>query len=63
MSYNMSTAYLSDLIYNKDQVNTDTKGAKFTDPLNNTWILKDYAGEPNGYQGAVFVNAQWSLVA
>lgn len=34
MSYNLSTAYLCDLIYNKDQVNEGTEGATFTDPLN-----------------------------
>ena len=62
MSYNMSAAYLSDLIYDEDQVNEATEGAEFTDPLNNTWRLEDFLGEPNGYQGAVFVNTETKQV-
>lgn len=62
MSYNMSTAYLSDLIYDENQVNRNTDGAEFTDPLNNTWVQKTFVTEANGYQGAVFVNAQTKQV-
>lgn len=58
MSYNLSTAYLSNLIYDSDHVNQNTNGATFIDPQGYTWSQQAYRSDDNGYQGAVFVNQE-----
>jgi hypothetical protein len=62
MTYSVSSAYLSDLVY---QI-TDTTliGTSYTDTLSGTtWVLKDFINDPaTGYQGAVFANAANQVV-
>ena len=63
MSYNPSTAFLSDIVYNKEKVNSDAIGSQFTDATGNTWTLRDFSNnDQNGYQGAVFVNSKNQIV-
>lgn len=57
MSYNLSVAFLSGLIYDHDRVNPEAVDSVYVDPQGAAWQLKRfYANEVNGYQGAIFAN-------
>ncbi len=63
MSYNQPAAFLSELIYDRSRVNATTVGSIFIDSKGTAWKLEKFLegknsdGTPNGYQGAVFTNA------
>jgi len=62
MTYNVSNAYLSDLVYRVSKIDV-RDDQHFIDPTGGAWVLKDFISDTStGYQGAVFVNADTNKV-
>src|SRR5258706_13602142 len=63
MSYELTSAFLSSLMYDRSRVNVGTIGSYYIDPQGGAWELKNFEpGTGDGYQGAVFVNADTHAV-